>query len=158
MEFKRLWPVLAIVAQAMGCGGGSGSATVSVKNDFGTMPPWTICKANYLDVEFGKIAIGATSDPQKVQPGLDFVLMVAAWNDPDCAPAHCLPIATSTEEEVVDGQRRTITVAMANHQGPCPPEGVAPIPQAQYDRILQLYPEFAFKAYADRAQNPQCAQ
>lgn len=158
MDSRRLWPLLVILAQAPGCGGGSGSATVGIRNDFGTMPPWTICHANYLDVEFGTIAIGATSDPQEVSPGLDYVLMVAAWDDPSCAPENCLPIATAGEEEVVDGQVRTITVAMANHQGPCPPEGVAPIPQAQYDRILQLYPEYGFKAYADRAQNPQCAR
>jgi hypothetical protein len=159
MVVKRLWWVGIGLAFALGCDSGDGgSATVSVKNDFGAMPPWTICHANYLDVEFGKIAIGATSGPQKVQPGLDYVLMVAAWNDPDCTPAHCLPIATRTEEEVVDGQTRTITVAMANHQGPCPPEGVAPIPQAQYERILQLYPEYGFTPYADRAQNPKCAQ
>ena len=159
MSVKRLWWVGIGFAFALGCDSSNGgSATVSIKNDFGTMPPWTICHANYLDVEFGKIAIGATSGSQKVEPGLDFVLMVAAWNDPDCAPAHCLPIATSTEEEVVDGQTRTITVAMANHQGPCPPEGVPPIPQAQYERILQLYPEYGFKSYADRATNPQCVK
>jgi hypothetical protein len=158
MDSRRFLPVVAFVAQALGCGGDGGSATVSIRNDFGTMPPWTICHANYLDVEFGTIALGATSDPQMVQPGLDYVLMVAAWDDPTCAPRNCLPIATRTEEEVVDGQTRTVTVAMGNHQGPCPPEGVPPIPQAQYDRILQLYPEYGFKSYADRVQNPQCAQ
>lgn len=160
---KILASVTILVLVLAGCDGGAGSATVSIKNDFNDpaittfQPPWTICKATYMDVEFGKIAIGATSGPQKVEPGLDYVLMVAAWNDPDCSPVHCLPIATSTEEEVVDGQTRTINVAMANHQGPCPPEGVPPIPQAQYDRILKLYPEYGFKPYDQRTQNTQCA-
>ncbi len=156
MNIKGLWLVPVILLLGLGCGGEGGSATVSIENGFGTMPPWTICHANYLDVEFGKIAIGATSAPQGVQPGLDYVLMVAAWGDPDCKQENCLPIATKTEEEVVDGQTRTITIAMANHQGPCPPEGVPPIPQAQYERIMQLYPDYNFKPYADRTQNTHC--
>ncbi|MBM4396940.1 MAG: hypothetical protein FJ087_14780 [Deltaproteobacteria bacterium] len=147
------------IAFVSGCeSGGGATATVSIRNGFGEMPPWTICHANYRDVEFGKIAIGATSGPQKVEAGLDYVLVVAAWKDPDCKPEHCLPIASKNEEEVVDGQTRTIEVAMANHQGPCPPEGVPPIPQKQYERILALYPEYGFKPYADRATNPQCVK
>jgi hypothetical protein len=83
--------------------------------------------------------------------------MVAAWNDPACDPAHSLPIATKTKEEVVGGQSRTIAVGITNHQGACPPEGVPPIPQEQYDRIVQLWPEYGFKPYAARWQNAQCA-
>jgi hypothetical protein len=45
---------------------------------------------------------------------------------------------------------------MANHQGPCPPEGVAPIPEAVYDRIIALWPEFNFLPYAQRTQNTEC--
>jgi len=145
-----------------GCETGTESATVQIKNDFnnpeveGFQPPWTICRANYLGVEFGRIGIGETSAPQKVEPGLDYVLMVAAWNDPDCHPDHCLPIASKNEEEVVDGQSRTIAIGKPTHQGPCPPEGVPPIPEAVYNRILDLYPEYGFKTYAQRTENPQC--
>jgi hypothetical protein len=38
-----------------------------------------------------------------------------------------------------------------------PPEGVAPIPQAQYDRIRELWPELGFKPYAERTENTQCS-
>ncbi len=83
--------------------------------------------------------------------------MVAAWGDPTCSSAKSLPIASKNKEEVVGGQTRTIAIGMSNHQGPCPPEGVAPIPEELYNRILQLWPEYGFKPYADRAQNIQCA-
>jgi len=150
---------LAAPAFLAGCDSDDGgSATVSIQNGFGEMPPWTICHANYLDVEFGKIAIGETSGPQKVEPGLDYVLMVAAWADPDCRPENCLPIATRTEEEVVDGQTRTLSIVMSNHQGPCPPTGVAPIPQDVYERILALYPEYGFLPYDQRTSNPECLE
>ncbi len=154
---------LASLAACGGSDNGSGVARVQIQNDFndpqitGFQPPWTICRSSYQGVEFGKIDIGATSDPQDVPAGFDNVLMVAAWDDPSCDPAHSLPIATKNKEEVVSGQTRTIAVAMSNHQGPCPPEGVVPIPEETYDRILALWPEYHFKAYADRAQNPQCA-
>jgi hypothetical protein len=137
------------------------TAFVSIKNDFNNPlntfnPPWTICKASYLGTPFDTIAIGSTSPEKQVNPGLDNVIMVAAWNDPTCSPAHALPIASKNEEEVVDGQHRTIAIHLQNHQGPCPPTGVAPIPQALYDRITALWPEYGFKPYADRATNPQC--
>lgn len=144
------------------CGGeDEGPALVKIKNDFNNpemerKPPWTICKSSYLGIEFGKIGIGETSEEKEVVPGLDYVLMVAAWDDPTCAPENCLPIASRNEEEVVDGQTRTIAINLANHQGPCPPEGVAPIPEAQYNRILHLWPESGFKPYAERMQNTQC--
>jgi len=154
---------LPVVAAALaGCGGGGeGSALVKIKNDFNkpamqVKPPWTICKSSYLGVDFGKIATGETSAERKVAPGLDYVLMVAAWDDPSCSPAHSLPIASKSEEEVVDGQSRTIAINMPNHQGPCPPEGVPPIPEAQYERIRTLWPECAFAPYAQRSENPQC--
>ena len=152
---------LAFAPLAIGCGSGTGSATVSIMNDFNdpaiqSQPPWTFCQTSYLGVDFGEIDLGATSPSQKVVPGLDYVLMVAAFNDPTCSVAHCLPIATEQEEEVVDGQTRTIQINMPNHQGPCPPEGVPPIPETQYDRILQLWPSYNFLPYDQRAQNPQC--
>ncbi|MFH0899963.1 MAG: hypothetical protein V2A73_04965 [Pseudomonadota bacterium] len=155
---------LALAGAAVGCSGegeGEGSALVRVKNDFNNpetsfQPPWTICQASYLDAELGKIAIGETSAEQEVVPGLDYVLMVASWDDPTCAVENCLPIATKNEEEVVDGQSRTIAINMPNHQGPCPPEGVPPIPQAQYERILALWPDYNFKPYAQRTENTQC--
>jgi hypothetical protein len=137
------------------------SATVRIKNFFNNPanaynPPWTIIKSSYRGVDFGKIAIGDSSEAKKVEPGLDYVLMVAAWSDTAGNPEHCLPIATKIKEEVVDGQARTIVVELSNHQGPCPPEGVAPIPEAQYEQIRALWPQFNFKPYAQRAENPQC--
>ena len=155
--------VLALsLSAAWSCGGeDEGSGRVRIKNDFDNPempfnPPWTICESSYAGVEFGKLDIGASSDEREVPAGLDFVLMVAAWDDPTCAPENCLPIAGKNGEEVVDGQTRTIAINMPNHQGPCPPEGVVPIPQEQYDRILALWPEYGFEPYARRAENPQC--
>ncbi len=136
--------------------------TVLLKNDFnnaeieGFQPPWTICEASYLGTSFGHIGIGETSAEAEVDPGLDYVLMVAAWDDPTCAPEHCLPIASRNEEEVVAGQSRTIAINLPNHQGPCPPEGVPPIPEALYNRILALWPGYSFTPYAQRTENPQC--
>ena len=157
---------IAALASLAACGSSddtSSPAHVRIMNDFNDpqitsfQPPWTICKSSFQGVEFGKIEIGQTSDTQDVPPGLDYVLMVAAWDDPSCSPAKSLPIATKNKEEVVSGQTRTIAVGMTNHQGPCPPEGVPPIPQEQYDRILALWPEYGFMPYADRMQNAQCA-
>jgi hypothetical protein len=140
-----------------------GSATVAIENDFDNdefdrKPPWTICEAHYGGTDFGKIAIGDRSEEKAVAAGLDFVLMVAAWDDPSCAKEHALPIASRNEEEVVDGQSRTIFINLPNHQGPCPPEGVQPIPQDLYDRILSLWPEYGFLPYDQRTQNTQCTQ
>ena len=138
------------------------TATVRIKNYFNNPynafnPPWTIMQCSYRGVQFGKIGIGDSSDAKTVEPGLDYVLMVASWDDTAGDPAHCLPIANKNEEEVVDGQTRTIVIQLTNHQGPCPPQGVQPIPEAQYEQIRQLWPEYNFQPYADRAQNPQCA-
>jgi hypothetical protein len=162
---KKIALVICVVLLVgiVSCGDGKGTANVSIQNDFNnaTMaykPPWTICKSSYLGAQFGRIGIGDTSNTVKVTPGLDYVLMVAAWKDPDCKPENCLPIASKNEEEVVDGQTRTIAINMANHQGPCPPEGVQPIPQAQYDEILALWPEYNFKPYDQRTQNTQCLE
>ena len=150
------------LALAAGCGGeDEGAGMVQIKNDFNNpemdfQPPWTICEASYLDTEFGQVDIGETSAEWEVIPGLDYVLMVAAWDDPTCAVENCLPIASRNEEEVVDGQSRTIAINLPNHQGPCPPEGVQPIPQDLHDRILALWPEYNFKPYEQRTENPQC--
>jgi hypothetical protein len=136
-------------------------AMVRIFNDFNNpsldrKPPWIIAKCSYRGVEFEKIMLGDSSEAKEVDPGLDYVLMVASWNDPACSTHHCLPIASKVEEEVVEGQTRTITLNAPNHQGPCPPEGVQPIPEDLYNRILELWPEYGFKPYAERAQNPQC--
>ena len=157
---SRMPTCLLLLAALAGCGGDE-SAQVRLHNDFNNpqmtvQPPWTICQSSYRGVSFGAIAIGAKSAEHEVVPGLDNVLMVAAYNDPTCAAAHCLPIATRNEEEVVDGQVRTIAINMPNHQGPCPPQGVQPIPEALYNRILALWPQYAFKPYAQRTENPQC--
>lgn len=140
-----------------------GSATVAIENDFDNdefdrKPPWTICEAYYGGAEFGSIAIGERSDEMSVSAGLDYVLMVAAWDDPSCAKEHALPIASRNEEEVVEGQSRTIFINVPNHQGPCPPEGVQPIPQDLYDRILARWPEYGFLPYDQRTDNPQCVK
>ena len=153
-----------LLVGASGCGNEEEElAFVQIQNDFNNpemdrQPPWTICESSYLDVEFGVVGIGETSDEQEVIPGLDNVLMVAAWDDPTCAPEHCLPIASKNEEEVVDGQRRTIAINVPNHQGPCPPEGVQPIPQGLYERILALWPDYEFKPYDERTENTQCLE
>ncbi|MGI5861235.1 MAG: hypothetical protein ACOX6T_04150 [Myxococcales bacterium] len=167
MVEQRLIGVLLAAAFILPCTGCDGEETtparVSIKNDFANPemarnPPWTICKAAFQGVEFGKIPVGATSEEKEVEPGLDYVLMVAAWDDPDCDPAHALPIASKNEEEVVAGQTRTLAINMPNHQGPCPPEGVAPVPEEVYERIRDRWPEYGFKPYAERTLNPQCAK
>jgi hypothetical protein len=155
--------VLASIALGLGaCGDDEGGrATVQIHNDFDNpqmdfQPPWTICESWYLGVQFGAVPIGETSAASDVTPGLGHVLMVAAWDDPDCSAEHCLPLASKHEEEAVDRQRRTIALNLPNHQGPCPPEGVEPIPEERYEQIRTLWPEYEFAAYADRADNPQC--
>ncbi len=137
------------------------TAYVIIHNDFDNeemefQPPWTICHANYMGVEFGHIDIGLQSAELEVEPGLDNVLMVVAWQDPECSPENCLPVASRNEEEVVTDQHRTIAINMPNHQGPCPPEGVQPIPEELYNRVLELYPEYDFKPYEERTENTQC--
>jgi len=152
-----------VLVAAAGCNSDDESekATVRIQNDFDNpdldfQPPWTICESAYLGVEFGKIERGDTSEAMQVSPGLDYVLMVAAWDDTSCAPENCLPIASKNEEEVVEGQSRTIAINLPNHQGPCPPEGVPPIPEAQYERIRDLWPEYDFTDYSERTENTQC--
>jgi hypothetical protein len=152
---------LAASLLAVGCSDEGEAAWVAIHNDFDNPemdfnPPWTICESFYGGAELGQIAIGETSEELEVTPGLENVLMVAAWDDPSCAAEHCLPIASSSEEEVVPGQHRVIDINMPNHQGPCPPEGVEPIPQALYDQILELWPDYGFEPYDSRAENPQC--
>ena len=146
-----------------GCGSDAGSATVQLKNDFNNAamaakPPWTICRSSYLGVDFGKLPLDATSAAKTVAPGLDYVLMVGAFGDPDCNAASLLPLASKNEEETVNGQTRTVAINVANHQGPCPPEGVPPIPELTYERIRALWPDAGFRPYAERLQNPACVK
>ncbi len=155
-----VWTAALLVAGA-GCGSEDDVAYASIKNDFNNaemsfQPPWTICRSSYLGVDFGPIPLDATSPEKEVKPGLDYVLLVAAWNDPTCAATNALPIASKNEEEIVVGQHRSIAINLASHQGSCPPEGVAPMPQSAYDRILALWPEFGFLPYDQRTQNPEC--
>ncbi len=163
-SYLRLF-VLAVPLLVAGCSDdgddGTQTAAVSLRNDFNNpefdrRPPWTICEAHYGGTEFGTIGIGETSDALDVSPGLGFVYMVAAWDDPACTPENCLPIASRQEEEVVPGRTRTIAINVPNHQGPCPPEGVEPMPQALYDRVLELWPEYGFLPYEQRSENPEC--
>jgi hypothetical protein len=154
--------LMGVFLAAGGCGGSDESVGyASIKNDFNNpqmsfQPPWTICRSSYLGVDFGPIPLDSASGEREVKPGLDYVLMVAAWKDPACAAEHALPIASKSEEEIVSGQHRTIAINLASHQGSCPPEGVAPIPQVLYDRILALWPELGFLPYAKRTQNLEC--
>lgn len=153
-----------LVVLPIGCGSDSEDpAKVRIENDFDNttferQPPWTICDASYGGAFWTDIGIGETSEPAEATPGLDHVLMVAAWEDPTCAPEHCLPLASKNEEETIAGQERTIVINVPNHQGPCPPEalGIEGIPQDLYDRILELWPDYGFLPYAQRRQNPQC--
>jgi hypothetical protein len=143
--------------------GNGETATVSLHNDFDNtefdrQPPWTICEASFRGTEFGMIGIGDTSEEQPVEAGLDHVLLVAAWADPGCAIENALPVASRYEEEVVPGQTRVISINVPNHQGPCPPEGVQPIPEDLYNRILARWPEYDFLPYAERTENPQCLE
>ena len=164
MRTPNMISILTVAAMLVGCGddnGGTENAWVALKNDFNNesferRPPWTICESYYRGTEFGAIAIGETSKQKEVSPGLGYVYMVAAWDDPTCASDNCLPIASRQEEEVVAGQTRTIAVNMPNHQGPCPPEGVQPIPQELYEEILELWPGYDFLPYDQRTENPEC--
>ena len=138
-------------------------ANVSIKNDFNNAsmdrkPPWIIAQCSYRGVEFGKILHGDSSEVKEVEPGLDYVLMVACWDDTACSTHNCLPIASKVEEEVVAGQTRTIALNAPNHQGPCPPTGVEPISETLYNRVLELWPEYGFKLYGERTQNPECVK
>ena len=159
---SMLLAVMALSVVTTGCEDSEdATATVQLKNDFDNpemdyQPPWVICESAYQGVEFGFLDIGETSEEQEVEAGVDYVLMVAAWDDPTCAPENCLPIASRNEEEVVDGQTRTISINMPNHQGPCPPEGIQPIPEELYNRILALWPEYNFLPYDRRTENTKC--
>jgi hypothetical protein len=165
MRALTILTILAGAAVLAGCGDDSDdeteSARVALHNDFNNeeferRPPWIICESHYNGTEFGAIPIGETSERKEVSPGLGYVYLVAAWDDPSCAAENCLPIASRQEEEVVPGQTRTIALNVPNHQGPCPPEGVQPIPQQLYDRILELWPEYGFLPYEQRTENPEC--
>lgn len=169
-QILRRWMFATIASAALlafGCsdddGGSSANAKVIIKNDFNNpdserKPPWTVCESSFRDVAFGRIDLGASSEEKEVTPGEGLVYMVAAWKDPSCAPENCLPLATKNLEEVVSGQTRTITLSVNNHQGPCPPEGVQPIPEEIYNKILELWPTYAFKPYAERLKNPKCVK
>ena len=154
--------LLSISIFAVACEeSGEDAAFASIKNDFDNPemdfnPPWTVCKSSYMGVELGEIQIGQTSEEKQVDPGMDYVLMVLAWDDPDCNPENCLSVASRNEEEIVAGQHRTIAINLPNHQGPCPPEGVQPITEDLYNRILDLWPEYNFKPYEQKAENEQC--
>ena len=161
MGFKSLLFLVLLTAVVACDDDTSDNAWVIIHNDFDNPemdrnPPWTICESFYGGTEFGSVAIGEESQELEVTSGLENVLMVAAWDDPSCAPEHCLPIASRNEEEVVPGQHRTIAINMPNHQGPCPPEGVAPIPEELYEQIRELWPDYGFLPYAQRTENGQC--
>jgi hypothetical protein len=153
--------MLALLPVLAGCEEEAQVAYVTLHNDFDNPemafnPPWTICESYYGGASFGKIGIGEMSEEKEVEPGIGYALFVAAWDDPECNIENCLPIASRNEEEVVPDQHRTISINMPNHQGPCPPEGVSPIPRDLYDRILDLWPEYGFLPYDQRTDNTQC--
>ncbi len=137
------------------------TAIVRLKNDFNNKsldrrPPWIIAESSYMGKQFGKILLGDSREAIEVEPGLDYILMVGCWDDTSCSTHNCLPLASKIEEEVSAGQRRTIYLNAPNHQGPCPPEGVEPIPEELYNRILELWPQYQFRPYSERKLNPQC--
>ncbi|NJK88896.1 MAG: hypothetical protein HC923_05475 [Myxococcales bacterium] len=154
--------VMLLGLASMACGDDEDPvATVRIENDFDNpgfpaMPPWTICESSYLGVPFGRIARGETSEQREVRPSTDFVLMVAAFDDETCRVENLLPLSSAVEEETFDGQDRTIVIALPNHRGPCPPQGVEPIEESVYERIRSNWPQFGFEPYATRDQNPQC--
>jgi hypothetical protein len=155
---------LMLIFALAACGSESEDpAMVSIENDFDNpdferSPPWHICKAHYRGAEFENIALSETSSPQEASAGLDYVLMVCAWADPTCSADHVLPIASKNEEETIAGQERTIVLNTPNHQGPCPPNipEIQPMPEELYNRVLELWPEYDFKPYDQRTENPQC--
>ncbi|HJL42046.1 MAG TPA: hypothetical protein RMG48_12155 [Myxococcales bacterium LLY-WYZ-16_1] len=160
MKIRLLFALFVAVSQ-LACGG-EDAAVASIRNGFDDpsadrQPPWTFCETRYNGVDFGRIAFGAESEAREVQPGFDFVLMVASFGDPGCPMATVLPLASRVREETVAGQRRTITIDLPNHQGPCPPMGIQPLPEETYERIRSLWPEFEFEPYASRADNGGCA-
>jgi len=158
--------IAAIVGPAtVGCGDdGAGSAQVAIENDFDNptfdaQPPWTICDAWFQGTYFGLIPRGERSEVMDVEPGVGLVYMVAAFADPTCAPENTLPLATVMDEEAIAGVERTVFINLPNHRGPCPPRmDIPPIPEDSYDRVLELFPDYAFEPYADRGQNPQCLE
>jgi hypothetical protein len=161
LHLQRWCGLLLTAGLLVGCGEDDGSALVRLHNDFDNpeldrQPLWTICDSSYLEVEFGKVLRSDLSDEQEVGAGMDYVLMVGAWDDPACAVEHCLPLASKNEEEVLSGQTRTIALNLPNHQGPCPPEGIAPMPEELYERIRQRWPDYSFLPYAQRTEHPQC--
>ena len=156
----RTLPLLCAL-QLLGAGGDDEAfATVTLENDFDDpdfpMPPWTICEAHYGGTYYDEaLSPGDVGTAQPVDPGLDYVYMVASFGDPSCeSPA---PLATRMEEETLPGQTRTIAISVPNHQGPCPPMGVPPIPEAQYERVRELFPEYDFPPYAERLSLPLCS-
>jgi hypothetical protein len=159
---KMKLPVASFVTVSLLACGGEDAAVVSIRNGFDDpsadrQPPWTFCETLYNGVDFGRIEFGAESEAREVQPGFDFVLMVASFGDPGCPTATVLPLASRVREETVAGQRRTITIDLANHQGPCPPMGIQPLPEETYERIRSQWPEFEFEPYDSRADNGGCA-
>jgi hypothetical protein len=157
---RALLSILAIAVGLTGCGDDTEMAFVTLENDFDDpmfpMPPWTICEASYGGTFFDEpLSAGDVGIEQPVEPGLDYVYMVASFGDPTCADP--VPLATRMEEETLPGQRRTIAISVPNHQGPCPPMGVPPIPEAQYERVRELFGDYEFPPYADRLSLSLCS-
>lgn len=140
-------------------------AVVTLINDFNNpdaarQPPWILCDASYNGTDLAldpPLAGGEASEPVEVEPGLARVLMVASWGDAACTPDTTLPLVTAVEEETLPGQTRDILVGLPNHRGPCPPEGIEPMAEADYDAVLAAFPDYGFEPYATREANPQCA-
>ena len=139
------------------------TAVVTLENAFqnaeGMGPKWTICEAWYNGTRFETaLAPGESTEPTEVEPGLSWVLMTAAWDDPTCADeATQVILSTAQQEETVPGQARTIQLTAPNHRGPCPPEGVPPITEAAWNEALEVFADYDFPPYADRATIAGCA-
>jgi hypothetical protein len=147
----------------LGCAPADDPALVTLVNAFDDpdaprQPPWTICEAAYLDARFdAALAPGEASDPTEVEAGLGPVYMVASFGDPACPEANLSPLVSAVEEETLPGQERDLTIALANHRGPCPPEGVEPMSEAAWDAVRERWPELDFPAFADRDTIALCA-
>lgn len=155
----RLYPLLALL---MACGAEE-PAVVTLVNAFDDpdaprQPPWTLCEAAYLDGRFTEaLEPGESSAPVEVEAGLDFVYMVASFGDPSCPEDSVNPLVSAVEEETVPGQTRDLTIALANHRGPCPPEGVEPMSEAAYETVRELWPDLDFPPFAERNTLSLCA-
>lgn len=153
-----------MIGFAGGCSGSNHddvtTATVRLRNDLAVPDAapqvWTVCRSSFLGVDFGTIDARGNSPPRTVEPGLDYVLTIAALNDPQCDATNALPLASVRQEGVVDGQSRTIAINAGGYQSPCASGTTGPMAKPAYDRIVALWPEYGFLPYDRLGENAAC--